>query len=121
MKKRAIIYARISETDSIALDLQKERGRIYALENGMEVVQYISEMNCKGGISPLKQKQLISLANQGFFDVLVVCSLDRLIRDPIKTWGGLEELQIYGVQIISLMEGETEIINGLKAIEDILK
>ena len=103
---KAIIYTRVSTTD------QKPENQIreleaYAAKQGWEIVQTITDK-----VSGTKQAKdrpglsnVMNMANQGKFDVLLFWSLDRLSREgTFKTLEYLEKLTKNGVKWHSYKE-----------------
>ena len=88
MKKRAVLYARVSGDDrknsTSSLEGQLELCREYAKSNGWEVVEELAEddRGASGASFDLPQlNRALSLANEGKIDVFVTREIDRLARN----------------------------------------
>lgn len=88
MNKRAAIYARVStgkqEREGTSLESQVAESRAYAEQHGYMVVEIVQEQySASRDIRERpKLQQLLTLARERRFDVLVVHQSDRLARDP---------------------------------------
>src|SRR5687767_10293852 len=101
---RAAIYARVSTFDQEP-ENQLQEVRRYVQARGWTAVEYVDR-----GISGSKDRrpaldQLLSDARRRRFDVLVCWRLDRLGRNLKHLITLLEELQVLGVDFVSLAEG----------------
>ena len=106
MKKRCVLYARVSGDDrgkdGRNLEGQLEMGREYAHERGYTVVEELPEddRGASGADIDLPQLNRIrDLARTHKFDILVVRELDRLSRNLAKQLIVEEELKNAGVAI----------------------
>jgi DNA invertase Pin-like site-specific DNA recombinase len=104
VEKRAAIYARVSTSDQTC-ENQLEELRRYVTARGWKAVEYIDE-----GISGAKERRpaldrLVADAKRRRLDVVVCWRLDRLGRNLKDLITLLEELQVLGVDFVSLAEG----------------
>jgi site-specific DNA recombinase len=90
-KKRAVLYARVSDDDrrymTSGIQNQLDDCRKYAIDRGYEVVREFFEDPNKptSGADWLPGiESVMELAERGGFDVLIVRELDRLARDRVK-------------------------------------
>lgn len=82
---KAAIYVRVSTSmqveEGYSLDAQLDRCKAYAVSQDWEVVEtYIEEGESAKDLDRTEMKRMISDAEQGLFDVLLVYRLDRLTR-----------------------------------------
>ena len=101
---RAALYARVSTLDQEP-ENQLEELRRYVLARGWTAVEYVDH-----GISGAKEKRpaldaLVKDATRRKVDVLVCWRLDRLGRNLRHLVTLLDELQVVGVDFVSLNEG----------------
>jgi DNA invertase Pin-like site-specific DNA recombinase len=103
VKKRAVLYARVStgeqHPETQLLDLRE-----MAKQRGLEIVREYTDV-----ISGAKAKrpglnQLMSDARRRRFDVLLVAAFDRIARNVRHFLEVLDELNHLGIQFISLRE-----------------
>jgi DNA invertase Pin-like site-specific DNA recombinase len=104
VEKRAAIYARVSTSDQTC-ENQLEELRRYVTARGWKAVEYIDE-----GISGAKERRpaldrLVADAKRRRLDVVVCWRLARLGRNLKDLITLLEELQVLGVDFVSLAEG----------------
>ena len=106
MKKRTVIYARVSgddtRNDGRNLEGQLEMGREFAQDKGYAIVAELSEddRGASGANIDLPQLNRIrALAQDNEFDVLVVREIDRLSRNLAKQLIIEEEMKKAGVTI----------------------
>ena len=106
MKKRAVLYARVSSDDrgkdGRNLAGQLDMCREYAHEHGWHVVADLAEddRGASGASFDLPQLDRVrEMAHDGGFDVLVVREIDRLSRSLAKQLIVEEELKRNGVEI----------------------
>ena len=90
-RKRAVIYARVSSDDrgkdARNVQSQIDMGRKYALERDYLIVAELPEddRGASGASFELPQLgNIISMAEYGTFDVLVIREIDRLSRNLAK-------------------------------------
>jgi site-specific DNA recombinase len=106
MKKRAVLYARVSGDDrgkeGRNLEGQLEMCREYALERGLRIVAELSEddRGASGASFELPTLgEVLDKAEAGDFDVLLVREIDRLSRNLAKQLIVEEELRRHGVEV----------------------
>jgi DNA invertase Pin-like site-specific DNA recombinase len=104
VQKRAAIYARVSTSDQNC-DNQLEELRRYVSARGWTAAEYIDQ-----GVSGAKERRpaldrLLADAKRRRLDVVVCWRLDRLGRNLKHLITMLEELQVLGVDFVSLAEG----------------
>lgn len=92
---RAIIYTRVSTseqaTEGISLENQLDKIKAYCYSRDWEVIQIISDEGLSGkNLSRPGIQEIINLAKQRAFDVVVTYKLDRLTRS-VKDLGYLIE------------------------------
>ena len=104
--KRAVIYARVSSDDrgkdGRNLQSQIEMGRKYALEREYRIVAELPEddRGASGASFELPQlSNILSMADYGTFDVLVIREIDRLSRNLAKQLIVEDMLKRAGVDI----------------------
>lgn len=118
---RAAIYARFST------DHQSERSvddqiilcRTYADNHGLQVVAVYDD-KAKSGASVYGRDGLLNLisdANQGRFDVIIVEALDRISRDMEDLAGFHKRMSFKGIQIRAVHDGEVNtVLVGLRGL-----
>ena len=118
---RAAIYARFST------DLQNERStedqidlcRAYAEREGFEVVATYAD-KARSGASLIGRDQIMQMltdAQAGKFDVIIVEALDRLSRDMEDLAGIHKRMSFLGIRILAVHEGEAStLMVGLRGI-----
>lgn len=106
MSTKAVIYARVSKDDrkneGRNLQSQLEMGREYALKRGYEIIAEITEddRGASGVVFDLPGlKQVLEMAEENKFEVLVVREIDRLSRSLAKQLFVEKELTRSGVSI----------------------
>jgi site-specific DNA recombinase len=111
MKKRAVLYARVSSDDrgrdGRNLSGQLEMCRKYAMDQGWEVVAELAEddRGASGASFELpKLSQVLQMAEAGDIDVLAVRELDRLSRNLAKQLIVEEELNRHDVEVEYVLE-----------------
>lgn len=111
MKTRAVIYARVSSDDhckgGLNLNGQIELCRSFAAQKGYLVVAELPED--ERGISGALNNspallQVLEMAHNGEFEVLVVREIDRLARNLAKQLSIEQEFKTYGVSIDFALE-----------------
>lgn len=106
---KAVIYVRVSTTEQVddgySLDAQLDRCKAYCVSQGWEVVTvYIEEgVSAKDTNRPELQRMLTD-AQQGLFDVVLVYRLDRLTRSVKDLYKLLDTLESNGVKFKSATE-----------------
>lgn len=109
VRLRAVGYRRVSskeQTDGHSLDAQDVHIRNYAQSQNWEVIH----IYCDAGISAKKDsrrpglEQLMSDAEAGKFDVVIVDKIDRFYRHLGGLLVALDELNSYGVAFASVQE-----------------
>src|SRR5580704_370856 len=103
MKKRAVLYCRISTGDQ-HLETQLLDLREMAKQRGYEVVQEFTDI-----ISGSKSRrpgldQLMADARRHRFDILIVAAFDRIARNVRHFLEVLDELNNLGIAFVSLRE-----------------
>lgn len=103
---RAVLYARVSGDDSkyatSGVKSQLNDCRKYAREKGYKVVGEFNEDADKrtSGADWLPELvRILGLAEQSFFDVLIVREIDRLARNKLKQMLVENQLEILGVRV----------------------
>lgn len=103
---RAVLYARVSGDDrkyaTSSVEGQLADCRRYAAERGYQVVGEFHETPDKltSGADWLPElNEVLTLAEQGFFDVLVVREIDRLARNRFKQMSVEIQLESHGVHV----------------------
>jgi site-specific DNA recombinase len=106
MRKRAVLYARVSSEDRSRdgrnLQGQLELCKEYALKRGWRIVGELAEddRGASGASFELPQlNRIYEMARAGEFDILVVREIDRLSRRLAKQLIVEEELKRCGIQI----------------------
>lgn len=106
MSKRAVLYARVSGDDrkyaTSGIDSQLADCRKYAENKGYQVISEHCETRDKqtSGAAWLPElDNIIKLAKQGHFNVLIVREIDRLARNRFKQLSTEIRLQSSGVSI----------------------
>ncbi len=127
--KRAVLYARISgddrPKDGRNLAGQLDMCREYALKNGWKVVEELAEdeAGASGVDHNLPQlKKILSLAEKGLIEVLIVREMDRLSRSIVKQILIEESLEKAGVTIEYVLGDYPDTAEGqlLKSIRTII-
>jgi putative DNA-invertase from lambdoid prophage Rac len=103
MYKRVAIYSRVSTQDQKTLEMQIKACEEYATARGWKVIHKISEIG-SGTKKREKREDLLKLCRQRNIDVLIVWKLDRWGRSVPDIVSTLQELQILGVQFVSITE-----------------
>ncbi len=132
MTKKAILYARISthnQRDNTSIDNQLDQCRNYAMQNGYEIVQEISEQgsgaySARAGLETAKR-----LGKEGLADCIIVYKMDRFMRgDDAESDPGIDaaiterELNRCGLEVIylDLPNKDSESYAWVKAIKRIV-
>jgi DNA invertase Pin-like site-specific DNA recombinase len=106
---RAVGYRRVSmreQVDGFSLDAQENNIRKYATERNWQVVQVYTD----AGISAKKDSrrpqllQLMSDAQAGKFDIVIVDKIDRFYRHLSGLLNALDQLNEKGVSFVSVQE-----------------
>ena len=104
--KRAVLYARVSGDDTkyatSGIDSQLEDCQKYATTKGYQVVGEFNEIREKqtsGAVWLPELENILQLAHQNAFDVLIVRELDRLARNRFKQMSVEIELQNLGILV----------------------
>lgn len=105
MRIKAVAYARVSTSLGQDVENQIHGIREFCTSRNLELIYVYSDE----GISGVKDRrpaldQLVMAARQGKFKILVVSSIDRLGRSVKHLLNLLDELNHYGVSLISLRE-----------------
>ena len=102
-KKRAILYCRSLENDSVQPQRQSDELHVYAKEQGFCVTEtFITS----GTIDPLTYHSFRLRARYREFEVLLITELDVLGNSAIEITHEINFLNENGVKIISLKDGE---------------
>lgn len=106
---KAAIYVRVSTSEQVSeghsLDAQLERCKAYCVSQGWEIVElYVEEGESAKNLNRTKLKELLSAAEDGLFDVLLVYRLDRLTRSVSDLYTLLERLEKSNVKFKSATE-----------------
>ena len=117
---RTVIYARFStdmQSDKSADD-QIFLCRQFAAREGYEVVDTFEDKAISGATMHREGIQdLLRLARQGRYDVILVESLDRLSRSLSDLATLFDELQFRGIRLIAVHEGEANtMLVGMKGL-----
>jgi site-specific DNA recombinase len=106
MTKRAILYARVSGDDrkraTSSIDGQLKDCRNYAGAQGYQIVGEYNEdadRHTSGADWLPELDKIVRLADQGFYDVLVVREVDRLARNRFKQMSIENQLESAGVRV----------------------
>lgn len=105
---RAVLYARVSteeQTEGYSLDAQMGRCRDYCETQGWEVVSEYIDAGFSGRSARRPQfEQMMTDAEAGLFDVLVIHKLDRFSRSLRDTITYLGQLADHGIGFVSIQE-----------------
>jgi len=105
---RAVLYARVStqeQTEGYSLDAQIGRCREYCEAQGWEIACEYLDAGFSGRSARRPQfEQVMSDADAGLFDILVVHKLDRFSRSLRDTIAYLGRLADWGVGFVSIQE-----------------
>ncbi len=102
---RCVIYARVSSQKQVKdgnLDRQRDRLELYAARKGYQTVEVLTEVASGLNENRRKLKKLLSLANDGKADIVLVEFKDRLARFGFK----------YLEQYFRAFDVTLEIVNG---------
>ena len=106
MRKRAVLYARVSGDDrkyaTSGIDSQLTDCRKYAEDKGYAIVgeQYETPDKATSGADWLPGiERILKLAYEGTFDVLIVREVDRLARNRFKQMSIENELEGQGIRV----------------------
>ena len=110
--QRAVAYVRVSTEEQVAhghgMDGQERALRAFAESQGYELVQLVSDPAISGATRPADRPgfaQVIELAEQGAFTVLLVYKFDRLARQIVYAVTAANDLsERFGVVIRSVTE-----------------
>jgi len=121
--QRAAIYARsATDINNQSISRQIRQCRIAAKEKGLEVVMTHSDA-CVSGTTHIVTrdggKKIMTGAQNGSFDVLLVDSIDRLSRNNIEQVEILRKLKTLGIRIISVLDDYDSISGHQLLIEQI--
>ncbi len=103
-RRRAAVYVRISTDEAHqpwSLSAQEERLAAYCVSQGWLVVGVYVEQASGATLARPELTRLLSDAQGGDFDVLVVIALDRLSRNLAQMMGLIERLETAGVTLVS--------------------
>ena len=122
---RAALYARYSSDQQLAasIDDQFQVCREHAERSGWTVAGGYRDAVASGASMIFRPglQALIEDARRGSFDVVVAVALDRVSRDQADVAALYKHLQLAGVMIVTLAEGEiSELHVGLKGTMDAL-
>lgn len=101
--KRAAIYTRVSTQDQKTLKTQIERCEEYAEVREWVIMHRVTEV-ASGAKSRTKRNELLKLCRQRKVDAVIVWKLDRWGRSVPDIVSSLQELQVLGVQFVSITE-----------------
>ena len=121
MKPRVAIYARYSS------DLQKKSSiedqlricRERAVHEGWDVINCYTDPAITGSTFMMRPgiRMLMQDAEAGAFDIVLTEALDRLSRDQADMAVMYKRLSFYGIQIVTLSEGDVGLIDvGLRGV-----
>ncbi|MBR4026635.1 MAG: recombinase family protein, partial [Lachnospiraceae bacterium] len=124
-QKRVAIYNRCSteeEAQINALVAQVEESRKIALANGWEIYnQYIESETGTTIKRRMEYQQMLEDMERNFFDIVMIKSIDRLVRSTKDWYLFIDKVISYGKQLFIYMdnkfyEPEDALITGIKAI-----
>lgn len=106
---RVAIYVRVSTNmqaeEGYSLDAQFDRCKAYCVSQGWDVVEaYIEEGESAKDLNRPQLQRLLSDAESGLFDVVLVYKLDRLTRSVRDLHSLLDTFEKYGVKFRSATE-----------------
>jgi len=105
---RAALYARVSteeQTEGYSLDAQVECFRRYCQDHGWQIVQeYLEPGASARSVERPVFKQMLTDAEAGLFDLLVVHKLDRFSRSLRDTLNLMSDLCNWGISFVSIQE-----------------
>ena len=107
---RAAIYLRVStveQSKKFGLDAQKEQCEAMAKVKGWDVVQTFSDKGLSGSLDATERPGMAALldaAEQGEIDAVIFAALDRLGRETTIVLEIVEQLDEYGVELVSCRE-----------------
>lgn len=111
-QKRFAIYARIATpqelNDNFPMQEQIRRCKEYGQQQGYQLVEecVYEEVGSGSSIDRQVLKAVLSAAEEGKFDVLIIRSFDRISRNVNLVEKVIRTLEEYGVKIISATEDE---------------
>jgi DNA invertase Pin-like site-specific DNA recombinase len=102
---KAVAYARVSTLLGQNPEHQLEHIRIFATARGFSLIRQFVD----SGVSGAKERrpaldEMIREARKGSFKIIIISGIDRLARDTRHLLNLINELNHYGVSIISLRE-----------------
>lgn len=106
MKRRAVVYLRVSTGEQTTVNQRAECLRLVRAR-GWELVGIESETASAVGARPVL-KRVLEQAHKGKFDVLVVWALDRLGRSLLENLSTVIELDRKRVKLTSVRESYLE-------------
>jgi site-specific DNA recombinase len=108
---RAALYIRVSseeQVDGYSLDAQDRAGRLYCAAHGWELVGIYRDEGKSAWTDDVDKRpefaRMISHAEAGLVDVIVVHKLDRFARNLLVTLETLQRLETSGVGFVSINE-----------------
>lgn len=119
---RCVIYCRVStdgQKDNYSLPDQERMCRERAGERGYEIVQVVREEFSGAKVDRPGMNEVLELAHDSAFDILLISDLDRFARDPVPKILLKRELEDCGIRIEYVLKDFTPDATG-ELMEDIL-
>ena len=104
----AAVYCRLAHEDSIAVECQKNFLRRWAMDNGYDVVDEITEVGSGIRLDRPGLTKVMRTIREKRVDALIVKNLNRLARRSLDAYQILKELKEKGVDLICI-DGEPAI------------
>lgn len=122
MTARAAVYCRVSSAeqagaDHVSLQVQEERCRAFARQQGADVVAV--EVDAESGLKTTRAgyQRILQLARAGDIDAVIVFQASRFGRDAIEVLVRAKELRQLGVALVSTSEDlQSPFMLGLQAV-----
>lgn len=102
-----VVYCRLAHEDSIAMECQKNYLRRWAVDNGCDIVEEITEVGSGIRLDRPGLTKVMRAVQEKRVDALVVRNLDRLARSPLDAYQILKILKEKGVDLICVDMGHT--------------
>lgn len=118
---RVGIYCRVGSHTQMNIEKQKESLVAYAKQMGFEIAENAEDIG--SGLKYDRQglNEMIKAAQSHAIDAVLVKSLCRIGRDPLRTYQILEEFETNRVVVITPTEGEIHLSPMLYTLTELTK
>ncbi|ODA43059.1 recombinase family protein [Desulfosporosinus sp. BG] len=103
---RVWIYCRVAHPDDMALKFQQEQMAEYARKQGWEVVGITAEQGSGLDFNRKGLKEVMEVVKAGRVDIVLAKSVCRIGRDMCRIMACVDEMDEYGVKLMTADNGE---------------